>query len=610
MALVLLATMSYLKDTYVGHVVTDFTRSQVEALPTNIFWLWGWVVTLLPVFVALFVIRFISKFFEKEYRDIPTLKSIPVPDIKGGKVTAPVKMDAPQICCYDPSTMEILGNIKVYSKEDVAKTVQRASEAQKVWAKTSFAERRRVLRVIQQFVVQEQDTINEISVRETGKTRMEATFGEVLTTCEKIKYILANGERILSREYRAPGMMLHKTAYIDYIPYGVIGVIIPWNFPIHNAISHITTAIFTGNAAVVKVSEWASWSTKYLEDMFKEILTATGHSTDLVQFVTGYGETGSALVANVNKVLFIGSPGVGKKVMETASHTLTPVTLELGGKDPFIVLDDANLEYTIGIGTRAAFFNCGQNCMSAERFYVHNGIYDRFIKKAVEVTTSMKQGVAGPDIGAINMPLQFNRYQEYIEDAVRKGAKILVGGKVNTSVDGHFFEPTILVDVTHEMKIMKEEMFGPVMCVMRFNTDEEVIKLANDALYGLSSSVFSANYKRAHAIADKLQSGGTVVNDWGLAYMCTDLPFGGVKVSGFGKFNGPEGLRDFCSQRTCVTDRFGIVIPPPKVVLEYPTRPKAYRLAQDAIKILYTMSPIGKAKAVVSIARRILFKDY
>jgi len=394
------------------------------------------------------------------------------------------------------------------------------------------------------------------------------------------------------------------------MPYGVIGVIIPWNFPIHNALSHITTALFAGNGVVVKVSEWASWSHQYLEDLFRELLTKTGHSTDLVQFVTGYGETGSSLVTSVDKVLFIGSPQVGKKVMEAASTTLTPVTLELGGKDPFIVCEDANLDYTIGIGTRAAFFNCGQNCLSAERFYVFDGIYDRFLARAKEVTLSMKQGPDASDIGAINMPFQVTRYEEYIEDAVKKGAKVLVGGKVNSTHNGHFFEPTILVDVDHSMKIMKEEMFGPVMCVMRVKSDAEVIRLANDANYGLSASIFSANYKRAHAIASKMESGGTVINDWGLAFMCADLPFGGVKISGFGKFNGPEGLRDFCFQRTCVTDRFGIIVPPPKPVLCYPTSPKAHKLAEDFVSILYESSLYAKAQAVGRLGKRVITGDF
>lgn len=579
-------------------------------------WLY-WVITLLwdnypliiKIALAIYIIKFIAGYFTPEFKDLPTL-NVKIPDIKGGQLQSPVKVPAEEIINYSPTTMEVLGVAKVFTKEDVQKTVMKAREAQKTWAKTTFAERRRVLRTLQQFVIANQADINFVSTKETGKTKMEAAFGEVLVTCEKIKYLCDRGEQILAREYRAPGIMMHKSAYIDYVPYGVIGLIIPWNFPIHNALSHISTALFTGNAVVVKVSEWASWSHIYLESIFKELLRSTGHSEDLVKFVTGYGETGTTLVTSVNKVLFIGSPGVGKKVMEVASKTLTPVTLELGGKDPFIVCEDADIEYTVGIGMRGAFFNCGQNCMSAERFYVFEGIYEKFLAKVKEITLAMKQGPDASDIGAINMPYQVARYEEYLNDAVSKGAKILMGGKVNTTHKGHFFEPTILVDVNHSMKIMKEEMFGPVMCVMKVKSDEEVIQLANDAEYGLSSSIFSANYKRAHAIAEQLESGGTVINDWGLAFMCADLPFGGVKVSGFGKFNGPEGLKDFCTQRTCVTDKFGIVVPPPKAVLNYPTSARAHKLVEDAITMMYVVSPLKKISALLSLGKKVITKDF
>jgi len=256
---------------------------------------------------------------------------------------------------------------------------------------------------------------------------------------------------------------------------------------------------------------------------------------------------------------------------------------------------------------RGAFFNCGQNCVSAERFYVYDKIYDRFLEKVKAGVLSIQQGPGAPDMGAVNMPGQFAKYQDLINDAVSKGARILVGGKINTKFQGQFFEPTILVDVNHTMKVMQEETFGPVMAVMRVQSDDEAVKLANDSVYGLSCSIFSANYKRAHAIAQRIQAGGTVINDWGVTMMIGSLPFGGLKVSGFGKFNGPEGIRDFCFQKAFITDRFGVIVPPPKQLLCYPTQPGAYKLAVEFIKIIHVQGLLPKVNAVVSLTRKILF---
>jgi len=590
--------------------IKPFVVQQVEQLPQTLFTLWAWAPQILQVVVAIYVIRTLANWFSAEYRDLPIL-NVEVPQAKGGPVKEPFKFDSNEIVCYCPSNMQVLGTTHVHTKQEVYTMVEKARVAQKAWAKTTLAERRRVLRTLLQFIVTHQEDFIEVSVKETGKTRVEAAFGEVFVTLDKIRYLCSSsGENAVARDYRNPGIMMHKSAYIDYVPYGAIGIIIPWNFPLHNAISHIATALFTGNASIVKVSEWASWSVHYLDNICKELMRKTGHSTDLIQFVTGYAESGAAVVDSVNKVFFIGSPQVGKKVMEAASKTLTPVTLELGGKDPYIVCEDADLDYCIDIGLRAAFFNCGQNCLSAERFYVYDKIYDKFVNRVKELTPKIQQGPDMPDIGAINMPLQLDKYTEFIEDAVKKGAKILVGGKPNPNHKGHFFQPTILIDVNHSMKIMKEETFGPVMAIMKVHSDEEVVKLANDCSYGLSCSIFSANYKRAHKIAEQIESGGTVINDWGLAFMCTDLPFGGVKISGFGKFNGPEGIRDFCYQKTCVTDRFGIVVPPPKAVLSLPTSPNSYKLVIDAVPILYERSIFGKISAVGRLLKRIVTRNF
>jgi len=288
---------------------------------------------------------------------------------------------------------------------------------------------------------------------------------------------------------------------------------------------------------------------------------------------------------------------------------LTPVTLELGGKDPFIVCEDADFEYVTKMALRGAFLNCGQNCVSAERFYVFEPLYDRFVARILETMPKLKQGPNAPDVGAINMPLQLKKYQELIDDAVAKGAKVLSGGKVNANHKGHFFEPTVIVNVNHSMRIMREEMFGPVMAIMKVKSDEEVVRLANDCDYGLSCSVFSRNYARGHKLAKQIEAGCTVINDWGLSMMIQSLPFGGVKLSGFGKFNGPEGIRDFTFQKSYVTDRFGFALPPPDPLF-YPSSPKVHKLVEHFVEIMYARGVMSKVRGTFQLLKKIVSKDF
>jgi len=525
-----------------------------------------------------------------------------------------LKQNKNEIICYNPASLQLLGTVPVMSKIQVEDAVRRARVAQKKWAKTTWGDRRKVLKTIVQYVATHGTEIAEISREETGKTIFEGMMGEVMTSCGKLLWIADNGENILKSEKRPSGfLMVHKKARLDYIPYGTIGIIIPWNFPIHNALSHIATAIFSGNAAIVKVSEWGSWSVTYLDRFMKAALKACGHDPELIQFVTGFGETGSAVVSSTDKILFIGSPEVGQKVMENASKTLTPVILELGGKDPYIVCEDAPFDHAVNMAVRGAFFNCGQNCISAERFLINETIYDKFSDAVIKTATKVTQGYdidgARCDIGSINLPGQLEKYQSLIDDAISKGAKVMMGGKIRSGEKGHFFEPTILANVNTTMRIMKEEIFGPILCMIKVKDDDHVVEIANDCDFGLGCSIFTTNLYRADSLAKRIESGMCVVNDWGLFFTISACPFGGIKRSGFGRFNGPEGLREFCYPRTFVTDRFPIVVTPP-AWMNYPLRPRAHLLANEFIKMLYIRGLTSKAKSAFLMIKKIVLGDY
>mmetsp|Transcript_45776 Transcript_45776/g.74683 ORF Transcript_45776/g.74683 Transcript_45776/m.74683 type:complete len:608 (-) Transcript_45776:419-2242(-) len=516
--------------------------------------------------------------------------------------------------CFDPSTFQKLGVVPAMKAADVKKQIALAREAQAAWCKTTFGQRRQVLRMLMQHILEHQDYICRVSSRDSGKTLLDAELGEIFTTLEKLRHLINSGEEYLKTEVRPAGLLAIKSCRVEYYPSGVIGIIAPWNYPFHNIYGQVASAIFAGCGAVVKVSEWTSWSGSYLISFMQNALKAAGHDPNLVQVVTGYGDAGAAVITEgADKIIFTGSPNVGKRVMETASKTLTPVVLELGGKDPIIICEDADLDAAIQVTVRGVFTNSGQNCINIERAYVADAVYDRFVEGAKKYVKSIRQGpplLGTYDIGPMTMPGQAEYIDELVKDAVLKGAKALVGGQVSTGPYGQFYEPTMLVNVDHSMRIVHEEVFGPVMVVIRTRSDAEAVQLANGTPYGLGSTIYSKNYNRADALSKQLQAGMTVINDYGVNYLCQSLPFGGMKISGFGRFNGPEGIRFCCHQKSVVTDKFSFLrtkLPRP---LLYPVPEGASNLVAHAVQILYSNSISMRLKAIANLLHTIFTLKY
>uniref|UniRef100_A0A3B6BZN6 Aldehyde dehydrogenase domain-containing protein n=1 Tax=Triticum aestivum TaxID=4565 RepID=A0A3B6BZN6_WHEAT len=454
--------------------------------------------------------------------------------------------------CYEPATMKYLGYFPALTPDEVQEHVAQARKAQEIWAKSSFKQRRQFLRILLKYILEHQDLICEISSRDTGKTMVDASLGEIMTTCEKIHWLLDEGEKWLKPEYRSCGRsMLHKTAKVEFYPLGVIGAIVSWNYPFHNVFNPMLAAVFSGNAAVIKI-------------------------------------------------------------MQKASETLIPVTLELGGKDAFIVCEDVDLPNVVQVAVRAALQSSGQNCAGAERFYVHKDIYPTFVSRVVKIIKSISVGppLSGRyDMGAICMIEHSERLQNLVNDALDKGAEIAVRGSFGNlgedAVD-QFFPPTVLVNVNHTMKIMQEEAFGPILPIMKFSSDEEVIQLANDSKYGLGCAVFSGNQKRAIKIASQLHCGVAAINDFASSYMCQSLPFGGVKDSGFGRFAGVEGLRACCLVKAVVEDRWWpyvkTMIPKP---IQYPVSENGFAFQQLLVETLYGISVWDRLQSLVNLLKMI-----
>ncbi|KAK6254399.1 hypothetical protein QUC31_016136 [Theobroma cacao] len=515
-----------------------------------------------------------------------------------------------RIQCYEPATMKYLGCFPALTPDAVKAQVAQARKAQKIWAKSSFKQRRQFLRILLKYIIEHQELICEVSSRDTGKTMVDASLGEIMTTCEKITWLLSEGEKWLKPEYRASGRsMLHKISKVEFHPLGVIGAIVSWNYPFHNIFNPMLAAVFSGNSVVIKVSEHASWSGCFYFRIIQSALAAVGAPENLVEVITGFAETGEALVSSVDKIIFVGSPGVGKMIMRKAAETLIPVTLELGGKDAFIVCEDVDIPHVAQVAVRAVLQSSGQNCAGAERFYVHRDIYTSFVNQVAKIVKSVSAGppLAGRyDMGAICMQEHSDKLQSLVDDAVDKGAEIVARGSFGHLGEGvdQFFPPTVLTNVDHTMKLMQEEAFGPIMPIMKFSTDEEVVELANDSRYGLGCAVFSGSKRRAKMIASQIHCGVAAVNDFASTYMCQSLPFGGVKDSGFGRFAGIEGLRACCLVKSIAEDRWWpyikTKIPKP---IQYPVAENGFEFQESLVEALYGLNIWDRLRALVNVLK-------
>jgi len=455
-----------------------------------------------------------------------------------------------------PVSLEPIGEIEVQNADDVAEVVRRARAAQPAWAELSVGERvaymRRALRVL----LERQDEFIEVLLAESGKTRTEALTIEIFAACDALSHWSNQAERLLRPERRPlHGMLrLMKRLRIVYRPLGVVGVVSPWNGPFILSLNPTVQALLAGNCVVVKPSEVTPRSGLLVAELFEAAELPEG----VVSVLTGDGETGAALVeAGVDKVSFTGSVATGRKVAESCARQLIPCTLELGGNDAMIVCEDANVDLAAGGAIAGAFMNTGQYCCGTERVYVVDSVADEFLDRVVERTGRLRQGGDGEfDIGAIFWPRQLEIIEEHVADAVERGAKVLAGGRRNPDLEGLYYEPTVLTDVTHEMRLMREETFGPVLPVMRVRDEAEAIRLANDSSYGLSGTVWTRNTQKGIEIAEQIDSGSVCINDMAVTYGAQEAPFGGLKHSGVGTVNG-DGPRSYCHAQPILIDRFG-----------------------------------------------------
>jgi acyl-CoA reductase-like NAD-dependent aldehyde dehydrogenase len=490
----------------------------------------------------------------------------------------------------NPSTGKPVGEIKVAVAAEVRAAVDRARLAQPGWAAKTFDERAAYMRRALKVLLRRQEEFMDVITRETGRSRVETIIMEMFAACDSLSYYAKHAGRILSDKKVGLHLLKTKKLLVTYKPLGVVGIITPWNGPFILSLNPTVQALMAGNTVVLKPSEVTPFSGRLVGDLFRE----AGLPADVLTVIEGDGETGAALLeAGVNKISFTGSVKTGRKVGEACGRNLIPCTLELGGKDPMIVCGDADIERSVGGAVFGAFMNAGQYCCSTERVYVVESIYDEFVRRVIEKTKSLKQGKEGDfDLGPMIWQHQLEVIDRHMADAVKRGARVHTGGKRSEKLGNMFYEPTVLTDVTHDMLIMKEETFGPILPIVRVKDEAEAIRLANDSPYGLSANVWTKDDAKAIAIAKQIDSGSICVNDCAVTYGATEAPFGGRKSSGVGQVNGETGLRGYVFATPIVIERFN----PKEEKMWYPYTPDKGLLLQKIMKVVWG-TPLGRLLA-------------
>ena len=485
-----------------------------------------------------------------------------------------------------PVTGEKIGEIAVTTAAEVRAAVQRARAAQPAWAAAGFDERARVMRRALKILIRRQEEFIDVLVRETGRSRMETIMMEIFASCDSLAYHAKHAKRILRDQKKPLHLLRTKRLVITYRPLGVIGVITPWNGPFVLSLNPSVQAMMAGNTVVVKPSEVTPLAGRLLAQLFRE----AGLPEGVLTVLEGDGETGAALLdAGVDKISFTGSVATGRKVGEACGRNLIPATLELGGKDPMIVCADADLERAAGGAVFGAFMNTGQYCCSTERVYVVEPVAAEFTRRVVEKVRALRQGKEGEfDIGPMIWPRQLDVIERHVEDARKKGARIVCGGRRSPMLGNMFYEATVLTGVTHDMLIMKEETFGPILPIQQVADESEALRLANDSAYGLAANVWTRDDDKAMALARRLDSGSICINDSAVTYGALEAPFGGRKSSGVGQVNGETGLRGYCYATPVIFDRFNLK----EEQVWYPYTADKGKLLQKIIKWVWG-TPLG-----------------
>lgn len=476
--------------------------------------------------------------------------------------------------------------------EEVVQALADMKAAQEVWGRKSVPERVQVLRKLQAVIVDSMDEISYTVGQDTGKNRQDVLI-EIFTTLDKLNVNLKYAQKWLRVERVPRGYLFFQRLYSESRPYGCVAVIAPWNYPFVLSVPPVLAALLAGNTVVLKPSEISPATGVLIEKLFQRV----PELAPFVRVLHGDGSVGAALIQNHPDFIFLtGSSNTGKAIMKAASENLIPMVCELGGKDAMIVLEDADLDAAARWGVWGSFFNAGQVCMSIERVYVMEQVYDRFIEKILAETRKLSMGhsqsLDSPyHCGPLTDPRQLQVIQEHLQDALDKGARVLLGGRHERL----YFEPTLLTEVDHSMLVMQEETFGPILPVIKVKDEAQAVRLTNDSQYGLSAYIWTSDLKRARRLAAGIKTGSVVVNDTMVQFGAPMLPFGGTKASGFGRIHGKAGLLVFTQAFAYVEGR----PPRPYDLATIVRSPGRYKLFAVLIGLIFGITFRQKAGALI-----------
>jgi acyl-CoA reductase-like NAD-dependent aldehyde dehydrogenase len=499
-------------------------------------------------------------------------------DTNGGAAAGTIPVE-------NPATGEVITSVPVLGAVELEAFEQRAREAQPGWEAIGFDGRGKVFKRAQKWMTENTERILETVMSESGKTYEDAQLADYGYTVAALGFWAKEAEGYLADEH-VPSwnnpVVAGKKLIIRYAPVGVVGVIGPWNYPITNSFGDCIPAMMAGNGVILKPSEVTPLSSLLMQEMLGEC----GIPEGVFQVATGDGSTGAELINHVDCMMFTGSTRTGKAVMKAAAERLIPCYLELGGKDPMIVCADANLDRAANAAAYYSMNNGGQVCISVERVYVEEPVYDAFVEKVTDNVKQLRQGKPGAagtvDVGAVTFPPQMDIVDSQVKDAVEKGAKVLTGGHPHSG-EGRYYEPTVLVDVDHSMKIMTDETFGPTLPIMKVRDADEAIRMANDTDYGLAASVWTRDTERGEALARRVEAGAVCVNDAQVNYAALNLPMGGWKASGLGTRHGAGGIRKYTRVQSLLVTKLA----PKKDIHMFPYKKSRTRALQRLYKFLY-----------------------
>ena len=451
------------------------------------------------------------------------------------------------LAAENPVNKKVLGHIKATSEKELEKVYRKSEEAGKKWSRLSQKERTEKMESFRKVLAENRDKICETVRLDTGKSKADAMVSEVLPTLTIMDYNERKVGEVVKTEKKSTPLEFYKNkSYVEYTPFGTVAVISPWNYPFHLSVTPCATALITGNTVVLKISE----KTPLTGELLKNLVEESDLPENVLQIVQGDGSIGQRMVElSPDKVFFTGSTDTGKKVMETASRNLVPVHLELGDKTPFIVLPDADLDKAAEACVYSALTNTGQLCVSTEKVLVHERVYEEFVKKLVEETEKVELNQEN-GIGPMVDKEQKEKVLNQLKSSLEKGGELLTEIKG----DGNFLSPQIVLDVGEDTELFKEETFGPVIPVKKFSSVKNCIKLVNSSKYGLNSYIFTENVEKGREIASKLEVGNCYINGVVKNIANPELPFGGVKKSGIGRYHGKEGLKEFVQSKSVMVN--------------------------------------------------------